>query len=464
VKPARATRALLVFGLKAFALTAFALTTFARGAGAQGGPAGPPALPVPPAAVDPAGLDDSPSDAGSEAALVDEQIRQNEELVAHRRQLLTLGGYVDFGFFVPEGNGVGYVQDVLHTYPGYAGYQWVFPGDILAPAVNSRGEVADLGGAPGVDRYDGIHSGGAPGFIVNEVNLRLRASPIPTAIITTSVNFTPRTGSNFSLGDVVDVDLAQLEWLPTASQRTSIFVGKIESVLGIEYRQRKSDQRFGITPSLIARYTTGPALGLKVRTKLGADDWLVIAAALTNGSNTTEQFFYYDETDRNAGKTASGRLSVRLPLPFWLELGLSGSYGDQDRTTSVQHAMWFWGPDLIAHAGPVDLQAQWLKGAAAGDPTQNVYSLALHGGGYVEARAMLTSSWGVLASAGYRSADITLPPQRAYVSRSWRATLGVRWVIDTWAVLKAEYIHNGEYGDVPSIPDDVFTTSLILSY
>lgn len=413
----------------------------------------PPPPPLPDDAVA------APTDEDPLAAV----IRQNEELAARRRPAVTVGGYVDFGFYAPQGDGSGVRQDVLHTYPGYAGYAWVFPGDLLAPAINSRGEVANLGDLPGVDRYDPIHSG-APSFIVNEVNLRLRASPVPSAIITGSVNFTPRTGSNFALGDMVDVDIAQLEWLPTASQRTSIFVGKIESVLGIEYRQRKSDQRFGITPSLISRYTTGPALGVKVRSKLGDDDWLVIAAALTNGSNTTEEFFFYDETDRNAWKTASGRLSARLPLPFSLELGASGSYGAQDRTTSDQHRMWFVGIDLLAHAGPVDVMAQWLKGGAPGDGAQNAYALALHGGGYVEVHAMLTPSWGLLGSVGYRSADITLPMQRAYPSRNWRGTVGVRWVIDTWAVLKAEYLHNGEYGDVPSIPDDVFTTSLVLTY
>ena len=64
-----------------------------------------------------------------------------------------VGGYVDFGFFVPQGNGAGYVEDFGHVYfPQYAGkFGWVFLGDILAPAVNSRGEVADLGPAPGVD-------------------------------------------------------------------------------------------------------------------------------------------------------------------------------------------------------------------------------------------------------------------------------------------------------------------------
>ena len=235
-------------------------------------------------------------------------------------------------------------------------------------------------------------------------------------------------------------------------------------MLGIEYRDRKSDRRFGVTPSLIARYTTGPALGLKVRSKLGDDDWLVLAAALTNGSNTTEQFFFYDETDSNAFKTLSGRLSVRLPLPVAVELGASGSYGAQDRSTNDLHPMWFVGPDLLARLGTVDVKVQWLRASRPGDPTQNVYALDLHGGGCLEVDAMRTPSWGVLGRVEYRSADITLPPQRAYPSRSWRGTIGARGVVSTWATLKVEYLHNGEYGSVPNIPDDVFTSSLVLGY
>ncbi|HVU51277.1 MAG TPA: hypothetical protein VHL80_11355, partial [Polyangia bacterium] len=431
-------------------------------AAAQLPPAPPPAEATPPAPAPPAA--DEVVDSDAEAALVEEQIRQNEQLAASRRQRIQVGGYVDFGWFATEGNGSGVVEDVMHSYPGFGGYQWVFPGDLLAPAINSRGDVADLGDLPGVVRDDAIHSQGAPGFIVNEVNLRLRATPTPNAIITTSVNFLPRTGSNFSLGDLFEVDLAQLEWLPGASQRTSIFVGKIDSVLGIEYRQRKADQRFGITPSLIARYTTGTALGLKVRSKLGADDWLTIAAAVTNGSNTIEPFFFYNETDTNAAPTGSARLSVRLPLPVSLELGVSGSYGPQDRSTNVGQAMWFFGPDLILRAGPVDVLVQWLEGRSPGDPTEDVYALALHGGGYVETHVMATGTLGLLGRIEYRSADITLPPERAYPSRTWRGTLGVRVVMDTWAVLKAEYLHNGEYGDLPTVSDDVLTTSLVLSY
>jgi opacity protein-like surface antigen len=44
----------------------------------------------------------------------------------------------------------------------------------------------------------------------------------------------------------------------------------------------------------------------------------------------------------------------------------------------------------------------------------------------------------------------------------WRATGGVRFTPSEHVTLKAEYLHNGEYGGIPSIPDDVFTSSLIL--
>ena len=84
--------------------------------------------------------------------------------------------------------------------------------------------------------------------------------------------------------------------------------------------------------------TTGPALGLNLRSMLGPNDWLVIALALTNGSNTTEQFHFYDEIDSNRGKTGSGRLAIRLPGS--IEIGASGSAGPQDRSTDNAHWMW----------------------------------------------------------------------------------------------------------------------------
>ena len=399
-----------------------------------------------------------------DTATFEQRLAQSEALVRSSQPTVQLGGYVDFGFFVPEGNGSGYVEDFGHVFfPEYAGrFGWVFLGDILAPTVNTRGEAADLGTAPGVNRYDSINSRGAPGFVVNEVNLRLRSALTPTALVSASVNFAPRTGSDFALGDAFDVDIAQVEWLPTASQRTSLFVGKMDPVFGIEYRERKADQRFGITPTLMARYTTGTALGFKLRSKFGPEDLLVVAVALTNGSNTTEQFHFYDELDSNAGKTGSARLSIRLP--FAIEIGVSGSAGPQDRSTDTRFWMWMYGVDLLGHWGRFDLKGQWMTGHAPGEPSQGVYGLDLHNGGYLELDAMLTSSFGVLGRGEFRDAFVWLSDQRAYLTKSWRAVVGLRWVITARAVLKAEFLKNGEYGRVPTVANDVLTTSFVMSF
>ena len=39
--------------------------------------------------------------------------------------------------------------------------------------------------------------------------------------------------------------------------------------------------------------------------------------------------------------------------------------------------MWFFGPDLLAHWGRVDVKGQWLKGRSAGEASQGVYGLDL---------------------------------------------------------------------------------------
>ena len=397
-------------------------------------------------------------------ATFEQRLAQSEALVRNSQPTVQLGGYIDLGSFVPEGNGSGYVEDFGHVFfPEYAGrFGWVFLGDILAPTVNTRGEAADLGAAPGVIRYDSINSRGAPGFVINEVNLRLRSALTPTALITASLNFAPRTGSDFALGDAFDVDIAQVEWLPTDSQRTSLFAGKVDSVFGIEYRERKADTRFGITPTLLARYTTGTAVGLKLRSKFGVNDRLVVAAALTNGSFTTEPFHFYDELDSNAGKTGTARVSVRLPAS--IEIGVSGSAGPQDRSTDTRFWIWFYGVDLQGHWGRFDLKGQWMKGHAPGEPAQGVYGLDLHGGAYLELDTMLTASFGALGRIEYRDAFVWLADTRAYLTKSWRAVVGVRWVITPRAVLKGELLKNGEYGRVPYVANDVLTTSFVLSF
>ncbi len=401
---------------------------------------------------------------------LEQRLKQVEQ---QEKSPLTLGGYADFGFFAPIGDGPGWVQDFGNEQlPELAGqYGWVFLGDILSTAVNSRGEVADLGNAPGANRFDSVHSQGAPGFLLNEVNVRLSVGLHERVKITTSMNFVPRTGSDFALGDFFDLDLAEVEWHAFDAPDVSLFAGKIDPVIGIEYRERKADGRFGITPSLIARYTTGTQLGLKARAKF-FDDWLIVALAFTNGTSTTEQFHFYDEVDSNAGKTFSGRIAIHIPLDgissafegHSLEIGGSGEVGPQDRDPGGDGYIWFAGADLAYRTVSFALKAEFLKGRSPGSDIFPAWELDLKRGAYLEVDWMVLPWLGLMVRGGLRDAFVALGTERAYVTQSWRFTGGVRFVLNHHIILKAEYLKNGEYGDVPEFQNDVFTSSLVLRY
>jgi hypothetical protein len=390
-------------------------------------------------------------------------------------------GYVDFGFFAPHGNnGVGWYRDAGNEqFPQHSNYSWTFLGDILGTPVNTRGEAADLGDAPDAVRFDSVHSRGAASFIVNEVNLRPRYQLSDAAIMRASINFAPRTGSNFALGDFMDVDLAEMEYLLTKDGKTSIFAGKMLPVFGIEYKERKSDQRFGVTPSLISRYTVGSQLGLKIRSKL-LDDWLILAGSVTNNSSTIEQFHFQSEIDRNNGKMLNGRVAVSFPVgQFYgrndrIELGGSGEWGVQDRqvafgnplTNNVGGKMWFVGGDLQFLGTDYALRAQIMKGKAAGTPmgVDDTWGLDLNWSGYVQAEWQFISRLGVSLRAEMRDAIVTLDPTRIYITKQARYTASVRAIIAANALVKAEYFHNDEYGGIRDFTNNMFTSSLVLSF
>src|SRR5215471_6906092 len=297
------------------------ITSIAPGLGAALLAVTAAAQPAPSSSTAPATEADDASDEGADPAALAAKVQELEDRLASLQNQqankpfpIKITGYGDLGAFATQGDGTGFRRDIGHAaMPSLNNYGWVFYGDLLATQINSRGDVADLGQAPGVDRFDSVHSEGKLTFLVNELNLGITAGLGSSALFTSSVNFTPRSGSNFSLGDSFDLDIAQLEWMPTEDGKTSIFVGKVDSVIGNEYKTRKSSQRFGITPSLVARYTTGTAVGVKARTLLFGDH-IILAAAVTNGSFGTEQFHFFQETDSNNFKTLSGRAAFRMDL------------------------------------------------------------------------------------------------------------------------------------------------------
>jgi len=106
------------------------------------------------------------------------------------------------------------------------------------------------------------------------------------------------------------------------------------------------------------------------------------------------------------------------------------------------------------------------------DPDHRPYGLDLKNGGYLELDWMITPIIGVYGRGDLRDALVWLgnpasapnAADRIYITKSWRATGGVHAVINEHIVLKAEYLHNGEYGRIPQIANDVFTSSLLLLY
>jgi hypothetical protein len=431
----------------------------------------PPSLPT----IDPASLEPDPvDDLQSQLDELKLEMRRKEEQQRNNASRLSINGYVDIGAFVPLGNdGVGWVRDNGNRqFPDRANFSWTFLGDILATAVNTRGEPADLGDAPGITRYDSIDSDGAAGLLVNEVNLRIGYQLADRALLRTSINFAPRSArEDFALGDTTDVDVAELEYVLTADGKTSFFVGKTLPVFGIEYKEHKSDQRFGITPSLANRYTAGPQLGIKFRSKL-LHDWIILAAAISNNSSVTEPFHFYSEIDKNWGKTLSSRVAVSFPMGLLLgmldgdrlELGGSGLWGPQDRASDNKGKTLFWGFDLQYLSADYAVKGQFMKGKSPGLPTEQVWELDLKRGGYLEANWQMFSFLGLLARAGLRDAEVILGTERLYITKSLQFTGGVRVTFNPRVVLKLEYVKNREYGGIAEFNNDLATSSLVLGY
>jgi hypothetical protein len=388
-----------------------------------------------------------------------------------------ISGYLDFGFFDVQGNGSGIRPDIGYRhFPEYRSQiadTWVFMGDPLSTAINSRGDPADTDGSLAIT-FDPVDSEGHPTFLVNALNLTLFAGIGESLTLNALVDFLPRgrdpsDPTGLFLGDYLDVKLAYVEWLlPGERVPMSLYAGKLDSVVGLEYRSQEAPDRLTVTPSLICRYTCGHPLGIKLRSRF-LDQALILNLALTNGSSFSEAFAFADELDANAMKTASARLSYRFPVGRGFELGWSGAVGAQDQTDASGVWQWHVGADAHLEWRELEVMAEWVKGKAPGDEDP--------GGPPCGAAPCLTYQ-GAYLLAGYRATNWLIPYARVdwrdalhragndfvYISKLARATAGVRFEIGDHVILKAEYVLDRELGRIPQIPNDVFTSAMIVKY
>lgn len=386
-----------------------------------------------------------------------------------------IGGYVDFGFFYVGGDGTGIRRDTgYENFPEYRSQvsdAWLFMGDPLATAINSRGDPAHTGESRAVT-FNPIKSGNKPTFILNNVNLALFSGLTENLQVNALIDFVPRGRSvsnpdGLFLGDYIDVKLAYVEYtVPTRLLGLTLSAGKFDSTLGYEYRIQESPDRITVTPSLICRYTCGRPLGLKARFKL-LHNRLSLNLALTNGSNFIEQFPIYDETDSNYFQTGSGRIAYKFPVGAGLEIGASGAVGVQDQQPDSDVLQWHYGFDLHLDWHGVDVQAEFVQGRASGKtsasgPACDEAQCLDYRGAYGLVAYRVTNWLMPYVRVDFREALHQSGASFVYISDVVRVTGGLRLELGTHVIIKAEYTHLREVGRVPEFPDDVLTTSLVV--
>src|SRR5205085_10140999 len=199
---------------------------------------------------------------------------------------LRILGYVDLGWARAAGNGTSFA-------PGDARIPADYGVDTFATAVNSRGDVASTDShGRFVNGFlpRSMNIGGQPSFLLNtfDVDLKYAASSAPVLLFG-RVQILPRYGSGNETRVLVEQAFARI--IPFSSLEFALSIGKFDSVFGIEYLENEANLRTNVTPSLIARYTTGQSLGVKAFYRIQIPRlWSAISlnAAATNGGTLVE--------------------------------------------------------------------------------------------------------------------------------------------------------------------------------
>jgi len=385
---------------------------------------------------------------------------------------LQLNGYIDVGFAKAQGDGTSFAAGDTRLPVDYAV-------DPFAPAVNSRGDVAsnDPGGRLTngfLPRSVGI--GGRPSFLINTVNFDLKyTAPGTPLLIFTRLQILPRFSSS---GDETRpfLELAFGRFIPFDSLELAISVGKFDSVFGIEYLDNQANIRTGITPSLMARYTTGTSTGAKVFYRMQIPAlWSAVSlhVAATNSGNFVEALQGPDASLTGV-PVLSGRLGYELNLPaVQIKLGASGLHGprnDQNQRAAHQRVL---GADARVALHGLYLNSEYLRVKED------------EGGPKTTGMGMLPISSGFEARAFYVQAAYAIPVDvgpwhklTLYGRYDWRhawfagftpitvdrITAGLR--IDLWdaVIVKGEMLVNRELAGAPTVANNVWTLSLVYSW
>ena len=458
-------------------IVAFALVVGAAAGRAQPAPVQPPVQQPPPAPVQPPPPAEPPPTPEELARRIELLWRKQRALERDARiatathdevsSLLPLAHFitvfVDVGAFAVAGDGSGIRSDLGNFYfPKYLGQvpgQWVFMGDPLSTAINALGEPADTSDSREL-KTDTIHSHGHPSLIVNSVGLSIAKDVGHGFSIASLAEFLPRPGA-----DLLDVEVAYIEYRPFPDVNFAIDAGKVDSVLGIEYRSQDAPRRVTVTPSLICRYTCARQLGIRLQYVRGP---FSAYATVTDGNSFQREF--EQQLSLHGSAAPTGALHVQWLLPFGqgLELGASGAFGPQDDQPDLGVHQWHVGVDLrLSDFHRFDVYGELVRGkqegaGMAGLPCGIAPCLDYKGGYLLVDRRMNT--WlEPYVRLDWRDAVHVNGAVFAYESHVIRATIGVHVALTYRILGKVEYTFNHELDGIPQFPDDVLTSSLVVA-
>lgn len=393
---------------------------------------------------------------------------------AQAEESLRFTGYVDVGLAKATGNGSSFSADDTRTPLDYGV-------DAFAPAVNSRGDVASTdtqGRFTNAFLPRSVGIGSNTSFLINTASADLRFQPRGVPIfLFARLQLMPRLSGQ---GDQTRLELQQAfgRISPFKNHELAIFLGRFDSVFGIEYLENEANLRTGITPSLIARYTTGHGLGAKAfyRFQLPAL-WSAVSFnfAATNNGARIEALVPVDAS-LSGYFVGSARIGYELNLQrLQLKLGASGLYGPRNDQRS---------PDARQVAGAVDFRATAYGISLAGEFLRLHDEHAPAGGkvtgqgpGELASRFDVWGGWGRLSwTLPWKTEALTGVTLYGRYDRRYaqfegytpvhtdRFTAGAR--VDLWeyVALKLEALFNRELAGAPTIDNDVFTSSAVFTW
>jgi hypothetical protein len=417
---------------------------------------------------------------------------------------LVITGYVDVGFAKAQGDGTSFPASFATAPPPGPADYYV---DTFAPAVNSRGEAASIAAPPGTSiagflpRSAGI--GGKPSFLINtaDVDLRYTAPELPIMIFTRlqvlprlynpipmTTPPTPDTSEGMPAGEYTRLYLEQAfgRITPLKSAELAISLGKFDSVFGIEYLDNEANFRVGVTPSLIARYTTGQSTGLKLFYRyqiIPASSAISVNVAATN-SGTFVESLQGPSRSLTGVPIVSGRLGYELNLPrVSIKIGGSAEYGarnDQYVTTQAPETLLGFDVRIILPTLVLSGEYVHVEEEDAGESLPGVTVPKLAGtGGYPEIAEFYAHGFWLQAAeelplsidpfrvtlyARYEQRHGQFPDFEGATILVARITGGLNVGLGENLQLKAEYLVNQELEGSPQVANNVFTSSAVWTW